>query len=113
MKALDFGLDTKTEQVLATSIQEISEVHHFLRAACHDLPQKLAQMLERHLLVRHDLGQVLQKLASSDYEALLQLIGLQIEVLLCKVEPRLDESEVEEGLLGRLNDPLLLLVEVL
>ena len=70
-------------------------------------------MLERHLLVRHDLGQVLQELASSDYEALLQLIGLQIEVLLCKVEPSLDESEVEEGLLGRLDDPLFLLVEVL
>ena len=65
-------------------------------------------MLERRLFIWHDFRQVLQQVASSNHKSLVQLVGFQVKVLTIQAEPALDVVEVEEGLLGCLDDPLFL-----
>ena len=69
-------------------------------------------MLECDLLIWHDLSQVLQQTASPNHEPLIQLVSLEVEFLVIHHKPALDVVEVKEGLLGRLDDPLLLHLQV-
>jgi hypothetical protein len=48
--------------------------------------------------------------ACRDDEALVKFDTLEVESLLVQKEPRLNEVEREKSLLGRLDDPLLLLL---
>lgn len=70
-------------------------------------------MFKRDLLIWHDLGQVLQQTASPNHEPFIQLVGLEVELLVIHHKPALDVVEVKEGLLGGLDDPLLLHLQVL
>ena len=110
---LDFRLDTETKDVFPARVKQVAELRNLRHLARHDALQELAQALQRRLFVRHDLCQVLEQLEGANDEALVELVGLQVKGLPVHAEPVLDNLEVEEGLLGGLDDPLFLHLEVL
>ena len=99
-------LDTKTEDVVAASIEEISELVD-LGAIDHDQLQQLAVVLQL-LLVGHQFAQVVDEVARMDHKLFEDDHHLFVkDVLATPVDLVLDVVEGKEGIPGGLEDLIL------